>query len=40
MSASAEVALAIWLNINVLFVVWRTYRAIEKGELCLATSGS
>lgn len=33
MSASAEVALALWININILFVIWRTCRAIEKGEL-------
>jgi len=33
MSASAEVALLIWIDINILFVVWRICRAVAKGDI-------
>ena len=31
-----KVALMLWLDFNVLFVLWRIYRGVEEGEICLA----
>lgn len=36
MSASMEVGLLIWIDINVLFVLWRIFRATAQGEICVA----
>jgi len=36
MSASLEVALILWLDFNVLFVLWRILRAVAQCEIAVA----
>lgn len=37
MTAFQEVVLLIWIDINVLFVLWRIFRATAQGEICIAS---
>lgn len=36
MSAGWEVAIALLLNLNVLFVLWRIFRGAAKGQITVA----
>lgn len=36
MSAGWEVAIALWIDLNVLFVLWRIFRAVRKDEIVVA----
>jgi hypothetical protein len=36
MSAFWEVVLVIWIDFNVLFVLWRILRAVAQGEIVVA----
>lgn len=37
MTAFQEVALLIWIDVNVLFVLWRIFRATAQGEISVAS---
>jgi hypothetical protein len=37
MSAVWEVVLIIWIDINVLFVLWRIFRAIAQGNISVVS---
>ncbi len=37
MTATQEVVLLLWIDVNVLFVLWRIFRAVAKDEISVVS---